>query len=378
MTIDRFSQDRLILVLGAPRSGTTLLTRILGSHSRVLARPEPHLLTPLAHLGVFDRVDRASYDAIQAAQAQQDFVSALPGGEADYAEALAGFIEDLYGRMVAPSNATHFLDKTPAYALVLPFLERVLPRARFVLLTRHPFAIWDSYAESFFDGDYEAAHDFNPILQRYVPAIGAFLRHASVPHLHLRYEELVSAPDAQVERLHAFLELPHEPETVDYGRFEAPAAGLGDPLEAAKQSRPVSSFVDKWAQSAGADPRKAAFLRATLDGLPEADLEAWGHPAAQLRRELDDLGTGSARPKGSGRFLLERRVLRALRKDVHKRPHGLLLQRVRRFCDVVLRGGPEGGWGDEAERSFGRVDAAPDPARAEAGSPRSGAAPEST
>lgn len=346
----------MILLLGAPRSGTTLLTRILGAHSQVLARPEPHLLTPLAHLGVFDRVDRASYDAIQAAQAQQGFVRALPRGEEDYLESLRAFVEDLYGRMVAPTTATHFLDKTPAYALVLPFLQRVLPGARFVVLTRHPFAIWDSYAESFFDGDYAAAEAFNPILPRYVPALGAFLRQADVPHLHLRYEALVADPAAEIERLHAFLGLPHEPDTVDYGSFEAPAAGLGDPLEAGRQSRPVAAFVGKWAQSAGADPAKAAFLRRSLDGLPEEDLEAWGHPAASLEQELDELAPGTALRRGGGRFRLERRVLRALRKDVHRRPHGALLRRVRRFCDVVLRGGPEGGWGDEAGRAYGRVE----------------------
>ena len=30
---------------------------MLGSHSQVLTHPEPHLITPLAHLGYFDRFD---------------------------------------------------------------------------------------------------------------------------------------------------------------------------------------------------------------------------------------------------------------------------------------------------------------------------------
>ena len=62
-------ESRLIFVIGPPRSGTTLLMRMLSSHSAVYSRAEPHLLTPLAHLGYFDTVDAAPFDHLQAAQA---------------------------------------------------------------------------------------------------------------------------------------------------------------------------------------------------------------------------------------------------------------------------------------------------------------------
>ncbi|MDP7640106.1 MAG: sulfotransferase, partial [Candidatus Hydrogenedentes bacterium] len=45
--------------MSSPRSGSTLLERILESHSAILGGPEPHLMTPLAHLGVWDNVDKA-------------------------------------------------------------------------------------------------------------------------------------------------------------------------------------------------------------------------------------------------------------------------------------------------------------------------------
>ena len=71
-------------LLGAPRSGTTLLERMLSSHSQVRGGPEPHLLTPLAYLGVWARVDKAPYDHIVAAIGQQAFVKSLPRQELDY------------------------------------------------------------------------------------------------------------------------------------------------------------------------------------------------------------------------------------------------------------------------------------------------------
>ena len=47
-------QERLVFLISAPRTGSTLLTRILLATEQLDSRPEPHLLTPLAHLGYWD------------------------------------------------------------------------------------------------------------------------------------------------------------------------------------------------------------------------------------------------------------------------------------------------------------------------------------
>lgn len=67
-------QRRLIFLISAPRSGSTLLQRMLGSHSKIMIHPEPHILTPLAHLGYYHKVDRAPYNTGQAQRALKDFV----------------------------------------------------------------------------------------------------------------------------------------------------------------------------------------------------------------------------------------------------------------------------------------------------------------
>src|SRR5262245_40499479 len=168
-------QDRLLFVISPPRAGSTLLQRMLGSHSQVFTYPEPHLITPLAFLGYHDLVDKAPFDHINAAEAMKTFVAGLPRGEADYLDALRAYADTLYGRMLGPTGKRYFLDKTPAYALVLPFLTRLYPEAHYIVLTRHPLAVASSYADSFFEGDWRAAHAFNPIVNRYVPAIARLL-----------------------------------------------------------------------------------------------------------------------------------------------------------------------------------------------------------
>ena len=51
-------QDRLVFLIGSPRSGSTLLSRVLGAHPAIFAPEEPHLITPLAHLGYYDSVGK--------------------------------------------------------------------------------------------------------------------------------------------------------------------------------------------------------------------------------------------------------------------------------------------------------------------------------
>src|SRR5215470_6087924 len=132
---------------------------MIGAHSLIYSRPEPHLLTPLAHLGYYAKVDKAPYDHVLAAESVREFVAALPAGEQDYIDACRAYCDTLYARMLATKpGKKFFLDKTPAYALVLDFIARLYPAAKYVVLTRHPLAVFSSFAESFFDSNYEAAH----------------------------------------------------------------------------------------------------------------------------------------------------------------------------------------------------------------------------
>jgi hypothetical protein len=242
-------QDQLVFLIGSPRSGSTLLSRMLGAHSEIFAPEEPHLITPMAHLGFYDSVESAPYDPIIARAAARALVPSLPDGEESYLSALRSYSDAIYGGLLDQGGAgsKRLLDKTPAYALSLDFLAKLYPEARYIVLTRHPIAVWSSFVDSFFDGDDRAAHAHNPLLERYVPAIGRFLRTASVPIHRIHYENLVQEPEANAQELCTFLGLQYEPGMVDYG--SAPGArgesarGLGDPTSVGRETRPTTKSV---------------------------------------------------------------------------------------------------------------------------------------
>jgi len=334
-------QDRLLFVISPPRAGSTLLQRMLGSHSQIYTHPEPHLVTPLAYLGYHDIVDKAPYDQINAAEAIRAFVNELPHGEADYLDALRAYADTMYGRMLAPTGRRYFLDKTPAYATVLPFLTKLYPSAKYVVLTRHPLAVMSSYANSFFVGDWEAAHSFNPIVERYVPAMAKLLRDAAVPLLHVRYEQLVGAPEAELERIFRFLDLSHEADAANYGNHSQMTKGMGDPIGVQQHSRPSTLSVDKWVGELQQDQGKLRLARDILARLDPGDLRTWGYAPEALLSPLEQAhGAPPPRPPLFNSYVLQRRVMLALKKNIETRPHGKLVRRVKYYCDVLLRDSP--------------------------------------
>lgn len=332
-------EDRLLFVIGSPRSGSTLLARMLGSHGAIHAPAEPHLITPLAHLGYFGNVERAPYDPINVRNAIRDVVRELPEGEADYLAALRAYTDTLYARMLQSSGAALLVDKTPAYALVLDFLGKLYPRARYLVLTRHPFAIWSSYVKSFFGDDHEEAEAHNPLLERYVPAIARFLRERPVPLVHVRYEELVADPHEHMRRVCDFLGLPFEPGMVEYGEHEHTSKGLGDPITVGRETRPTTRSVARWAGEMANDPPKLAQARAILEKLTDPDLEIWGYPRARILADLDGATPSGKPPRASlTRYALERKALVVARRNVRKhRRVGWLVRQLRYTCDVLLR-----------------------------------------
>lgn len=338
-------ERNLVFLISTPRAGSTMLMRILNATSSIVSRPEPHLMPALAHLGFWQAVDKAPYDQLQAQSAMREVVAAFPNQDADYYDACRAYCDALYGKMfeiTKPKDnpeVRYFLDKTPANALVLPFLTKVYPNAKYIFLTRHPGAIFASYANSFFDGDYQAALDFNPILSRYIPAMAKELRSPSVPLIHVSYEQIVSKPEDTLKRLSDFLDVPFEPEALDYKRAKV-AEGLGDPLGVQKHDRPVTSSKDKWVLELAADKEKFDTVAKQLAGVSPEDLAQWGTPKDTLWSAMEEADPKQykARKQEWTRYVLTRKLLIWLRRDIHNRFHGKLIRKVRFFCDVLLRG----------------------------------------
>jgi hypothetical protein len=242
------------------------------------------------------------------------------------------------------AQETICLDKTPEYTTVWPFLTRVYPDAKYLVLTRHPAAILSSFANSFFDGDFTVAQRHDPILERYVPALAGFLRQTDVSFFHLRYEDLVSEPEAWFKKICAYLEIPFEPDAVNYGGKQdqqAAEAGLGDPIGVGQYSRPTDTNVNKWVQEYADDALKLGILRQSIARLNPEDLNTIGYPEPVIWDPIAQAkpgNRGAAKSARLTRYRLQRKLIIGLRGLAQRQARVRSgVSWLRMVCDVLLR-----------------------------------------
>lgn len=129
---------------------------------------------------------------------------------------------------------------------------------------------------------------------------------------------------------------------VEYGHSEGGRVqaerGLGDPMTVARQSRPTTESVGRWAQALAGDPARVEQAAEILARLTDADLASWGYDRAAIRDELAAVEPAPRRRRARlARYALERRLLMRLRRNIHHNAFGRLVGRVRLACDVLLR-----------------------------------------
>ncbi len=164
-----------------------------------------------------------------------------------------------------------------------------------------------------------------------------------MPLVHVRYEPLVKEPARELKTICDHLGLDFREDMVEYGSAEGAQAaagrGLGDPITVAKEKRPTTGSLAKWAEALAGDAARVEQSRRILASLDDADLETWGYARADIEAQLDAIPTdGPKRPRPRlDRYRLERRLLVRLRRNIHHNALGRVVKRVRNVCDVLLR-----------------------------------------
>lgn len=206
------------VVVGAPRSGTTLLRLMLDSHPELAIPPETGFLVAARKLrGRGDRLRERFFRTVTGfppeAPAWADFGIAAD----DFRQALreiepftasAGF-RAFYRLYAARHGKPRWGDKTPIYCLEIGLIRRVLPEARFVHIIRDGRDVALSLREQWFTPGREMA-----TLAKYWMRCVAGARRAGrgrADYLEVRYEELVRDPAPVLAGICRFLELEWHP-----------------------------------------------------------------------------------------------------------------------------------------------------------------------
>jgi len=240
--MNRETMARPIFLLSLPRSGSTLLQRLLIADGRCATLGEPSLLLRL--LGGDDVVVRkATYWESLVTTSQEDIRKAWGG----FDDAWRAGVRDLMGRVYGglAGEKEWFLDKTPRYTLIAEEILRTFPDAKFLVLWRHPMAVAASVSNTFRKGRWspdEYAVDLHAGLDR----LHAFCTEHKEAICEVRYEDLVEDPARELERVGEYLGWDGLAEVAERELVGSAGGTLGDPTGVKKYATVSAKSREAW------------------------------------------------------------------------------------------------------------------------------------
>lgn len=274
-----------VFIFSLPRSGSTLLQRILATHPAVATASEPWILLPFLYArrknGVY-----AEYGHRTAIKAFEDFSAGLAGGEDEYLRAVEDLALRLYRDRAGP-RARYFIDKTPRYHVVSADIVRAFETGRFIFLWRNPLAIVASMVEIWGHGRWNA-YEFDFDLYDGLEGLLEAQSLAGDRALSIRYSEVVAESPVARARLFAYLGLEineAHPESQQDVRLDG---RMGDQVGAQAYRELSREPVSKWKQTLGSPLRKS-WCRRYLRWIGRERLQAMGYDLEVLLRDLDEV-----------------------------------------------------------------------------------------
>jgi len=270
-----------IFILSLPRAGSTLLQRKLSEHSEISTTDEPWILLPLL-MSRQEHSVTGIHDQTVLVRALQDFTDQLPGGQADWDDAVRLFAETLYAKST-PAQERYFLDKTPRYSLVSADLLRTFPDARFVILWRDPIAVVASVNQTWGNGKW-AVHrqevDLFAGLKGLCDAAIMLGDRAFV----LRYEQLLAAPAQTLTNLFEWLDL--DPTALrEECECRVLNGQMGDPKRHGDSGEIRSTGNGDWRQKP-LNPLRRRWLRRYLDWIGAERMVLMGYDLSVWKVDL--------------------------------------------------------------------------------------------
>ncbi len=201
-----------IFIVGMPRTGTTLLERMLDRHSQVESAGE--LLDFSQAVATALAVSTAANPGLSPAQASLRMDFAALGS--DY----------MRGAREAAHGSACFVDKMPINFMYCGMIAKALPGARIIHVTRDPMDSIYAIYKTLFNQSYHFSYDLNELTGYYIAY------HQLMQHWHevmpgrildVAYESFIHDPEAQARRVLDWCGLSWEDRTVDPLASQSPS-----------------------------------------------------------------------------------------------------------------------------------------------------------
>jgi hypothetical protein len=280
---DRARRSPLPVVVGCPRSGTSLLAVMLDSHPELTVPPETSFVGTVATLqGPNESVRRNFFEVVTADRIAISNWSDF-GLDKDLLwrrlEAIDPFtvsagLRAFYAMYAESQAKPRYGEKTPAYVFMMPQIAALLPEAHFIHLIRDPGDTALSWRKTWF----APSQDLRVLGEEWRKHVEAGRSAANLVrrYVEVRFEDLVLHPERELKRLCEYISLPWNPVMLDYG---AQGAARVERLQGRRHAR--GQMIPR---------EERTRIHANLTRAPDAGrLDVWRHEMSHAeRRALED------------------------------------------------------------------------------------------
>jgi len=217
---EKFTDENIIFLLGNPRSGTTLLQKLISTSTNVETTGEPWLQlflqgstdTTLVSSKFDQKLMVRALDCVEEENNTHNLLNdLLKDLSLKYYSGLKNSINQ---------NAKYFMDKTPRYSVVCDKIVKQHPNSKYILITRNPFDIacsvitaWTSSVDEFlciesFMADFEIG----------LVKLAALMKTPPTNLLICSYEEVTQNTSVELKKIAKFLQLPFSEFSLDYSK----------------------------------------------------------------------------------------------------------------------------------------------------------------
>jgi tetratricopeptide (TPR) repeat protein len=194
-----------VMMLGFPRSGTTMLENALAAHPRVETFeevPSIHATTSYIDRGNKGQTEHEPRSAALYLEARERYFSALD-------------------RLRQKNGADTYVDKLPIRSLIAPFMKHLIPSQRFIFSIRHPYDVALSCFQQRFGANPAMANFLNLLdtIRIYDLTMTEWFKVHSLddPSVHyVRYDDLVTDFETVMRSTLGFLGLDWNPAVLEF------------------------------------------------------------------------------------------------------------------------------------------------------------------
>ncbi|MDX8497990.1 autotransporter outer membrane beta-barrel domain-containing protein [Mesorhizobium sp. VK4C] len=204
---------RHAFLVGCPRSGTTLLERMLGSHPQLAASSESTVWLSSLWMPFLRECDADGISGMRAVLGAMT-PQQIEAGRSRYWRDVGQTVDRVLGDRLV-------LDKNPSIFSVLPGAVRFFPDSRMLVALRDPRdVVWSCFTQYLPINPTTAAFvRLDTTAEQTTAELGQWVRlrpRLATPWLEVRYENLVQQTEPELRRVLSFLGLPWSPDVLAF------------------------------------------------------------------------------------------------------------------------------------------------------------------